>query len=254
MESNSPTVVASFHLVHYHRLTPAPPKRLGQTEVGVRFWRPLNVGGDFQKFRTNPSRWALYRKLKPDFWRWAFFGIWEHEDALARFLERSPVARSWSDGAEEALHLWLKPTRTRGRWSAMRALEGTEQQGLPKAPAAFITRLDLSIRGTLTMWLTAAPGILACVPDRDALQLAIPLVDRPYAQPMTFTIWTSLDRALAFAYQDGGHSKAVERMERTTPALSEQGFSSAGFYPYRSVGSWEGHDPLAEATAAAVIR
>ena len=35
MESNSPMVVASFHLVHYHRLTPAPPKRLGQTEVGV---------------------------------------------------------------------------------------------------------------------------------------------------------------------------------------------------------------------------
>jgi hypothetical protein len=102
--------------------------------------------------------------------------------------------------------------------------------------------------------LTAAPGILTHVPDRDALRLAVPLVDRPYMQPMTFTIWTSLDRALAFAYQEGGHSKAVECMERTIPDLAEQGFSSAGFYPYRSIGSWKGHDPLAEAAAAAVVR
>ncbi len=253
MENNSPMTIASFHLVHYRHPTLAPPKRLERSVAGVRFWRPLNVGGDFHNFRTNPSRWALYQKLKPDFWRWAFFAIWESEDALARFMERSLVARGWSDAAREALHLWLKPTRTRGIWSAIRALEGTERRGLPKTPAAFITRLDLSIRGTLTMWLTAAPGILAHVPDRDALKLAIPLVDRPYAQPMTFTIWTSLDRALAFAYRDGAHSKAVERMERTTPGLSEEGFSSAGFYPYRSIGSWEGHDPLSEASAAAVV-
>ena len=35
----------------------------------------LNVGGNFHELRESAHpRWALYQKLKPDFFRWAFFG------------------------------------------------------------------------------------------------------------------------------------------------------------------------------------
>ena len=247
MDTSGARVIASIHVVNYRRPTPAPPKRLAESVEGLRFWRPLNVGGDFHWHREHPSRWQLYRKMKPDFWRWAFMGIWEEEEALDRFLSESPVARSWAKGAREALHVWMKPTRVRGLWEAARSLEGSKYAGLPKSPAAYVTRLDLSLRTAATMWGSAAPSILAHIPDREALLLAIPLVDRPYLQPMTFTIWSSLDRALAFAYRDGHHGGAVERMQRTKPDLPDNHFSAVGFYPYRSTGSWNGRNPVNEA-------
>jgi hypothetical protein len=59
-------LIASLHIVEYRKRVFSPPKRLVGKVVGLRFWRPLNIGADFAWFREHPSRWSLYTQLKPD--------------------------------------------------------------------------------------------------------------------------------------------------------------------------------------------
>ena len=44
-------MLASFHIIEYRKPTLSPPKRLAGQVAGLRFWRPLNIGGDFAWFR-----------------------------------------------------------------------------------------------------------------------------------------------------------------------------------------------------------
>src|SRR5438094_792653 len=80
-----------------------------------------------------------------------------------------------------------------GGWEGARILEGSGARGLPSEPAAFLTRLDLPIRSLPAMWLSAAPGILTHIPCGPDLAIAVGVVDRPYVQPMTFTLWRSAE-------------------------------------------------------------
>jgi hypothetical protein len=242
-------VIASFHLVEYRRRAFSPPKRLAGPVAGLRFWRPLNIGGDFAWFRQHPSRRSLYPRLKPDFHRWAFYAVWDDEAALDEFMARSTVAASWADDATEALHLWLRPTRVRGPWDGMQLLRGSEASAPAMGPVAYLARLDLTLRATLAMWGAAAPHLLHHLPDNDELLLGIPLVDRPYTQPVSFSVWRTPASAMAFAHREGGHRDAVRRLQRSQSDVVDR-FSAGGFEPYRCEGTWNGRNPLRAAMGA----
>lgn len=236
-------MIASFHCIEYRRPVISPPRRMAEVGAKPRFWRPLNIGGDFAWYREHPTRRALYPRLRPDFRRWAFFAVWDDETALEEFLERSHVGRAWQERAREAWHLWLRPLRVRGAWEGTRLLRDAVAKTAVEGPVAEIVRLDLSLRGTLAMWGWAAPRILAHLPANDDLLLGIPLVDRPYTQPVSFSLWRTAACAHAFAYRDSGHRHAVDRVGRAQPDLFER-YSAARFQPYRSRGTWRGRDPL----------
>jgi hypothetical protein len=93
------------------------------------------------------------------------------------------------------------------------------------------------------MWASAAPALLHHLPDRDDLLLGVPLVDRPYTQPVSFSLWHTPETAMAFAHREGGHRDAIRRLQRSQRNVVAW-FSSAGFEPYKWQGTWQGHDPL----------
>ena len=236
-------VVASFHIVEYRKAALSPPGRMVRGVPGLRFWRPLNIGGDFAWFREHPARWELYRRLKPDIHRWAFYAVWDEEEALHDFLS-SDAGRRWHDAATEMCHLWLRPNRVRGPWEGVQLLRGSEIAGNADGCVAYLVRLDLSARGTLAMWASAAPGVLHHLPGDDELLFALPLVDRPYTQPVSFSLWRTPESATRFAHREGGHRDAVRRVQRSQPDLIPR-FSSGRFEPYRCQGTWNGRRPLA---------
>jgi hypothetical protein len=242
------SVLASFHIVEYRKPVFSPSKRLAQQVAGLRFWRPLNIGGDFAWFREHPSRWGLYARLKPDFRGWAFFAVWEEEAALDEFLSASETGRRWREATAEACHFWLRPNRVRGAWAGMQLLRGSETAQVD-GPVAHIVRLDLSLRGTLAMWGSAAPSVLHHLPESSDLLFGLPLVDRPYVQPVSFSVWRTSESAMAFAYREGGHSAAVARVRRSQGDLMDR-YSTARFEPYRCDGTWKGNNPLSLAQSA----
>jgi hypothetical protein len=242
-------VLASFHIVKYRKPALSPPKRLADEVAGLRFWRPLNVGGDFGWFREHPSRWSLYPHLKPDFRRWAFFAVWEEEASLEEFLADSETGRKWREATAEVCHFWLRPNRVRGPWAGMQILRGSESDGQTDGPVAHLVRLDLSLRGTLAMWSSAAPNLLHHLPDSTDLLLGLPLVDRPYVQPVSFSVWRTSQSAMAFAYREKGHPAAVARVRRSQSDLMDR-YSTGSFEPYRCEGTWKGRDVLGPAHSA----
>ena len=221
----------------------SPPKQLVGRVAGLRFWRPLNIGGDFAYFREHPSRLSLYPRLKPDFRRWAFYAVWDQEAAIEQFLTASETGQAWSETTTEACHFWLRPRLARGRWEGIEILKGSESKGRVDGPVAHLVRLDLTPRGTLAMWGFAAPDVLHHLPDGHELLLGLPLVDRPYVQPVSFTVWRTAESAMTFAHRQQGHRDAVARVRRSQNSLLDR-YSTAGFEPYRCDGTWKGRNAL----------
>ena len=237
-------MIASFHLIEYRRRVFSPPAGLAGDVAGLRYWRPLNIGGDFGWFREHPTRRSLYPRLRPDFRHWAFYALWEDERDVDEFLATSELGRQWADGSTQACHFWLRPHHVRGPWEGMRLLQGFEETGAAAGTVAHLVRLDLTARGTLAMWGSAAPNLLRHLPERTELLLGIPLVDRPYAQPVSFSVWRSAGSAAEFAYRGEGHRHAVERVRRSQPDLADR-YSAGRFEPYRCEGSWNGFEAAA---------
>ena len=242
-------MIASFHLVEYRKRAFSPPKGLAGPVAGLRFWRPLNIGGDFAYFREHPSRWGLYRRLKPDFHRWAFYGIWEEEAALEAFLATSETGQTWREATSQTCHFWLRPNRARGDWTGVRFLQASESDSPADAPVAHLIRLDLSPRGAVAMWSSAAPNLFHHLPDAKELLFGLPLVDRPYMQPVSFSVWRTPKSAATFAHREVGHRDAVARVRRSQPDLLDS-YSTASFTPYRCEGTWNGRNALEGTTSA----
>jgi hypothetical protein len=179
--------------------------------------------------------------------RWAFFAVWSDESDLEQFLERSSVAPAWRERTHEAWHLWMRPLRAHGAWAPTRLLQPAVEMSPVDGPVAEIVRIDLSVRATIAMWGWATPRLLAHIPGNDELLLAIPLVDRPYTQAVSFSLWRSAEYANAFAYRNTGHRHAIDLVARAQPNLLER-YSAGRFRPYRSSGTWGGRDPLHSAT------
>jgi hypothetical protein len=246
-------LIASLHLVEYEKRVLWPPRRLPSHVRGLHFWRPLHIGGDIGWFRTHSGRAHVYRHLlKPNFRRWAFYAIWDDDAALATFLNSSGIAHGWSD-AEETCHFWLRPHRVRGPWQGMRLLHGFESGTPLHGPIAYLTRVELSPRGALAFWQSAAPDLSDHVPDDDEMPFALALADRPLTQMMVFSIWPSNDSALRFAYREKGHREAVARVRRAQHDVVER-FSAASFEPFRYEGTWERRKLLAGADTPDAVK
>jgi hypothetical protein len=245
-------LIASFHLIEYRKLAVSPPKRLTSKVAGLRFWRPLNIGGDFAWLREHPGRRGLYPKLKPDFRRWAFYAAWDDEAALDEFLASSELGHRWAESTAQTCHFWLRPIRVRGDWEGMQVLQGAETVAAADRPVAHVVRLDLTLRGALAMWGWAAPNLLHHLPDSDQLLLGIPLVDRPYLQPVSFSVWRTPQTAAAFAYRGDAHREAIGRVGRSQHSLMAR-HSVGRFEPYRCEGTWNGRSPLGLVSSAPAL-
>lgn len=184
----------------------------------------------------------------PNFNRWGFFGVWEEQGALDRFIEASAVVERWDARASEMWHVWLKPRRIRGTWRGIDPLEGLEREkGVPDAPAVVLTRFGIPLRKVPAFWLSAVVPPTTAVFDAPGLLAATGVIERPYLEAITFTVWSSSDAAMSFAYNTDVHKRAIERTH--AEGLAEKGELFAWFYPYRSQGTWDGRDPVAEASS-----
>jgi heme-degrading monooxygenase HmoA len=229
-EHASGTGVGSFHLVRAGNPVRAlarlgTDRRLLRSVPGLRFWRLLGTGSGSS---TGPGA---------DLARSALFAIWDDEGSLEAFHVR--MASRWA-GADEAWHVRLRSAGGHGTWRGV----PVAQQLLPAVrsdgPVAIITRADVRPRSwrafraagrPVSEELQRAPGLLAVVGIGEA----------PVGRLGTFSLWRDLAAARAFA-TSGPHHRDVVRRTRSEQWYGEELF--ARFEPYRSVGSWDGRDPL----------
>jgi hypothetical protein len=242
--------MASIHVVRYRRrsalsgLSRIELDRLPLHKVaGLRFVRSFVSGlGD----RAHP--WGL---PVPHPTRSFLFAVWDDDAALDAFLHDSAVSRRWRAHAKEAWHVSLQPVGAHGTWGGVNPLAEAGRSRAHDGPGAVFTYVHLKGRGQPHFWpinrrvaheLVRHPGFVGGVVGTDP---APPLV-----RNATFSLWTSLDQALRFAYQRPA-SKHAEGMRRTHEERWHKEFFFARFRPYASAGTWDGDDPLATIDTAA---
>jgi hypothetical protein len=198
---------------------------------GLRFWRLLGTGR------------GRSMSLGADLRRWALFAVWDGEQALDGFLERSAIAERWRAEAEEAWHVRLAPLASRGRWGGRdpigpvpRAVAEARRHG----PVAVLTRA--SIRPVrLVAFYRSIAGVDRALRRADGCVASIGVGEWPLARQATFSLWEDEPAIARFAYREGAHRHVIARV-RDEHWYGEELF--ARFAPYASQGTWDGRDPL----------
>lgn len=230
-------MISSFHLVHFRRKHVFQSKRTDNV-AGLRFWKPLSIGPDFKALPDDFGRWAL---AKPNFKRWGFFAIWEDEAALDAFLSESPISQQWNENEVEVWQVRLKPAHTSGTWHGANPLGEIGTHEPSEGPVAMLTRGELHLRKVPTFWLSTTMVAVNDVLEVPGFLAGVALVERPFMEVMTFTLWNSTDDVMEFARNRPAHSGLIER-DRTENIF--RAFFYAHFKTYRSEGTWHGQDPL----------
>lgn len=177
--------------------------RLSLSRVdGLRFWKLLGTGSG----RTFTVRDADPRT-------WGLFAVWDDEQALDRFLTRSPLARSW-DRADERWDAVLAPTAWKGRWSGRDPFDGVvASNAVEGRPVAALTRA----RVRAAQWrrfAEAVPPVAAAVNATPGLAYTVGIGEAPIGLQGTFSLWDSEASLRAFAYGSPAHRAVMERTRR----------------------------------------
>jgi heme-degrading monooxygenase HmoA len=230
--------IASFHLVREVSGAPGTVRNMAALGLdrrhmarveGCLLWRLMGTGrGD----DTAPS---------VDMARRALFALWRSEADLERFVARSPVVARWGRAAE-SWHVRLRSRGGHGAWRGVQVMSNLEPARQGDGPVAIITRAEVRREAwrrfaaagrPVNDELRRAPGLLAVVGVGEA----------PVGRQATFSLWRSLEDAVAFADTMPAHREVVRRTRR------EQWYGEelfARFEPYGSTGRWDGRDPLNE--------
>jgi len=243
MASSESVPVVSFHLIHYRGRSTL--NGLGRWYLdlpalkrvpGMRFGRLMasSIG--------SPRRPTPFPAPHPG--RAALVAAWDNDAAVDNFLYASPIARRWRKHAEETYHLRLEPCSWRGTWRGVDPWSGFAHHAAPTGPAALFTFGALHL-GAFLPFYRRQPGTFRDVSEQPGLLSVIPLSEtvRPYWTVSTFSLWRSLDEALAFAYARVPHDSA-RGLSIEHNWFSESSFTR--FRPLVSEGTWGGIDPLAE--------
>jgi heme-degrading monooxygenase HmoA len=231
-------IVASFHLTRYpwrHALAAMaglPTRQRALTAVpGLRFARQLGTGRGSQM------------GLGADLRRWATFVVWDDEAALDAFLESSALARRWREQGDETWSVRLLPVSVHGSWSGARPLVAADAEAdVGDGPVAVLTRARIALRHWPDFY-RSVPAVEAHMRRQSGLLAVLGIGEAPVGLQATFSLWRSPADVTAFAYAGSAHEEVIRRT-RSGGWFSEELF--ARFRPYRSTGTWDGVDPLAD--------
>lgn len=227
-------VIASIHIadVAPRALVPLlarPPRRAGVP--GLTYAETLTTA-------------PLGEPLLPPrrFRRVGLLAAWADDAALDAFLASDRAAARLAGG----WHVRLEPLRVSGAWAGMPGLPSRPLPVDDAEPVAILTLGRLRLRRTGDFRRSAGPAEAEAI-ESPALLAGTGLA-RPPRLVATFSLWRSAAAMREYAYGGGTAHVAAMAAHRRQPFHHESAF--VRFRPYAARGTWDGRDPLAEATAA----
>jgi heme-degrading monooxygenase HmoA len=177
----------------------------------------------------------------PDWTTYVLLQVWESEGAAQMFFDTSATIKSYRERTTELWIVYLKNSSAHGQWDGGNPFQ--VEEFLPKTETIFVlTRATIKWHKLISFW-RYVPTSHRPLKDNGGLIYTKGVGEFPVIQMATLSIWRDEESLNNFAYHSKEHREAINRT-RMLNWYKEELF--ARFKPYKSVGSWEGRNPLAE--------
>jgi heme-degrading monooxygenase HmoA len=173
---------------------------------------------------------------------YALLSVWESEQAAKAYFEESKHFSEFRTRATEFWTVYMNTNKAHGKWSGRNPFQPIH--AYQSGPIAVITRARIKFRFLRKFW-SYVPSVSKNMDGRDGSILSIGIGEYPWFMQATFSLWEDEESMRKFAYQSKVHSEVIHQT-RTLGWYSEELF--ANFIPYKTVGTWEGQDPLKNGT------
>ncbi len=195
---------------------------------GLSFYKLLGSGKE--GFNPFPD-WSVYALLM----------VWEREADADSFFKSSALMQRYRKKVEEHWTLYLKSIQSKGAWSGSNPFQKSQTLRDDVSFVAVITRATIRPKLLWKFWRSVAASQRP-LQNNPGLILTKGIGEMPILQMATFSLWKDKQDLIAFAYRSEAHQIAI-RQTRKLDWYKEELFSR--FQPYRSIGTWNGTDPLA---------
>lgn len=171
----------------------------------------------------------------PNFGVYALLGVWEDKAAADAFFSTHAWWRQAEERSCERLTVYMYPCAAHGQWAGEEPFH-PQVPFVAEAPLAVITRATIRPRHVWRFW-REVPRVSAAIENRPGELLSIGVGEYPLFMQATFSLWSSAQAMLDYAYHSAEHREMV-RKTREIGWYQEELF--ARFRPYRTEGQWEG--------------
>jgi hypothetical protein len=194
-----------------------------------------------QFYKLMGSGYGSGFSMRPDFSTFALLCSWTDPQAAHQGLYSSSILQQFNKRSDEHWTIYMHTLVSHGRWSGMAPF------GLGSLPQdsggliAVLTRASLHYKHLLKFW-KHVPSVSQAIQDNQGLIFTKGIGELPLVHQATFSLWTSQQEMMAFAYQNPYHTQVI-RKTRELGWYKEELF--ARFKPFHAEGSWQGKDLLA---------
>lgn len=199
-----------------------------QQVEGLTFYK-LMGSGKGMGFNPLPD-WSVYCLLQ----------VWETEAYANHFFAQHPLVKRYDHYASERWTLYMHNISAAGAWSGGNPFKKKETLTAHKGAIAIITRATIKASKLPHFW-KYVPTSQKPLLDNKGLIYTKGIGEVPILQMATFSLWKDMASVKKFAYQSKEHQVAIQKT-RQLNWYKEELF--ARFGPFKSVGSWEGRNPL----------
>jgi heme-degrading monooxygenase HmoA len=190
-----------------------PPISLDKTD-GLTFFKPLGTGS------------GNGFSIKPDFSTFGFIAVFETEEQ-AKIFTKSKAVEQYKETAANFSIVFMKTIKSHGNWSNQNPFKNTVDLD-KKKPLAVITRATIKPKLAYKFWKNV-PSVSKSMDDYNELLYSKGIGEFPLLMQATFSIWSSADAMLNYAYSNPKHAEMVKKT-RELNWYSEELF--ARFEPY----------------------
>jgi len=196
---------------------------------GLSFYKLLGSGKG-KGFNPFPD-WGVYSLLQ----------IWDSEKAANHFFETSELISLYKNRTSEIWTLYLKNVVSKGEWSGKNPFEINTDIDENNKLLCVITRATIKPKKLFRFWKYVPTAQMPIEKGTKGLIFTKGIGELPVIQMATFSIWTDFKALKSYAYESPEHKKAIH-LTRKLDWYKEELF--ARFQPYRSIGTWNGVEPL----------
>lgn len=200
---------------------------------------PLSKVKGLQMYKLMGSGKSGFNPL-PDWSTYALLQIWDNETAANNFFNSATLISRYRAKSTEQWTLFLRSIKAKGEWSGKNPFEISDALDSENPLIAVITRATIKPKLLVKFW-KYVPASQKPLENNSGLLYTKGIGEFPFLQMATFSLWKDQKALMDFAYNSREHQKAIQKT-RALDWYKEELFSR--FQPYKSIGAWEGKNPL----------